>query len=97
MTHVTSQVISVASWPEHEGAYLLWVHGRLVALLVEAESGWFLQFGLGPFEAEGLIFASLGDAEDWVRRCIPPGWPDRSRNRENWTAVDAAQHCCGPS
>ncbi|MCI9882440.1 MULTISPECIES: hypothetical protein [Methylobacterium] len=67
-------MIRAASTLEHESAYLIWVHGRLVALLVEAESGWFLQLGLGPFEAEGLIFASLGEAENWVRSCMPPSW-----------------------
>lgn len=74
MPHVTSQVIRAASCFEHESAYLVWVRDRLVALLVEAEGGWFLQFGLGPFEAEGLIFASVDDAEEWVRSCIPAGW-----------------------
>lgn len=76
MPHVTSQVISAASGRHHESAYLMWVRDRLAALLVEAEGGWFLQFGLGPFEAEGLIFASVGEAEDWIRDCIPAGWAD---------------------
>jgi hypothetical protein len=76
MLHVTSQVISAASGRHHESAYLMWVRDRLVALLVEAEDGWFLQFGLGPFEAEGLIFSSIGEAEDWIRGCVPAGWAD---------------------
>lgn len=54
----------------------MWVRDCLAGLLVEAEGGWFLQFGLGPFEAEGLIFASVGEAEDWIRGCIPVGWTD---------------------
>lgn len=74
MPYVTSQGIRAASGIEHESAYLLWVRDSLVALLVEAEGGWFLQCGLGPFEAEGLIFASVGDAEDWIRSSIPASW-----------------------
>lgn len=78
MPHVTSQVISAASGFYHESGYLVWVRNHLAALLVEADGGWFLQFGLGPFEAEGLIFASVSDAEDWIRTCIPSGWADGS-------------------
>lgn len=50
-----------------EAGQLVWLGGRLAALIVEAEGGWYLHTGLGPFEGEGLIFPSVLEIEDWVR------------------------------
>lgn len=38
-----------------------------MALLVPAETGWFLQFSLGRSERERLIFTTLAAAEAWIR------------------------------
>ncbi|TXM71213.1 hypothetical protein FV226_15850 [Methylobacterium sp. WL12] len=53
-----------------EDAYLVYLDKVLTALLVPAETGWFLQFGLGSCEREGLIFTTLAAAENWVRLCV---------------------------
>lgn len=50
-----------------EAGHLVWLGGRLAALIVEAEGGWYLHTGLGPFEGEGLIFENLPAIEDWIR------------------------------
>ncbi|WP_331288856.1 MULTISPECIES: hypothetical protein [Methylobacteriaceae] len=50
-----------------EAGHLVWLGGRLAALIVEADGGWYLHTGLGPFEGEGLVFPTVLAIEDWVR------------------------------
>jgi len=50
-----------------EEGYLVFANQQLVALLVPADTGWFLQLGLGPCEEEGMIFSQLREVETWVR------------------------------
>jgi hypothetical protein len=53
-----------------EDGYLVYADQQLVALLVPADTGWFLQLGFGLCAWEGLIFGRLCDAEGWVRDCL---------------------------
>lgn len=53
-----------------EDGYLVYAGGQLVALLVPADTGWFLECGLGPCAQEALIFGQLRDAEAWVHACL---------------------------
>jgi hypothetical protein len=75
MTAITFQAISAATKRDGEPGHLVWVRDRLVALLLRAEDGWFLQHGLGPLDQEGILFVSIDAAEDWVRDHLPEGWP----------------------
>ena len=67
---ITFEPIRAATLDSAEDARLVWVDQSLVALLVPAEEGWFIQFGLGPCEREDLIFSTLAAAEVWVRGCL---------------------------
>lgn len=66
MIPVRFETVCAADGDDSEPGLLVWVRDHLAALLVEAEGGWFLHVGLGPFEAEGLIFPSLQAVEAWV-------------------------------
>jgi hypothetical protein len=74
MTPITFQEISAATHRDSEPGRLVWVRDRLVAVLLAAENGWFLQHGLGPIEAEGILFRTIEDAEAWIRESLPPAW-----------------------
>ena len=74
MPAITFQEISAATSRDGEPGHLVWFRDRLVALLLRAEGGWFLQHGLGPLEQEGVLFVSIDAAEDWVRDHIPENW-----------------------
>jgi hypothetical protein len=74
MSQVTFQEIRAATHDACERGHLVWVRDKLAAILVEADEGWFLQAGLGPFEAEGLLFATTGAAEAWILGALPRGW-----------------------
>jgi hypothetical protein len=49
---------------------LVYADQQLVALLVPADTGWFLQLGLGLCAKEGMIFSRLREAEAWVLACL---------------------------
>jgi hypothetical protein len=66
--HVRFQPVTAATQQAHEPVQLVWANQHLAALLVPAEVGWFLQIGFGRCEGEGIVFANLAAAEDWVRR-----------------------------
>ena len=67
---VIFEAIRAATTDASEEARLVFANCRLVALLVPAEPGWFLQLGLGPCEREGLVFETLEAAEAWIRSSI---------------------------
>ncbi len=64
---VTFENVKAASQDGAEDAWLVYFDRTLMALLVPAETGWFLQFSLGRSEQEGLIFPTLAAAEIWAR------------------------------
>lgn len=66
-TEVSFESVRAATQDGTEEAHLVYLDHALTALLVPAETGWFLQFSLGRDEKEGLIFATLAAAEAWVR------------------------------
>ena len=70
LTDVSFEPIQAATREAAEDGYLVYANRQLVALLVPAETGWFLQLGLGPCEREGLIFNQLREAEIWVLTCL---------------------------
>lgn len=72
---VSFEVVRAATLAGAEDARLVWAQERLVALLVPAEVGWFLEIGLGPCEGEGVLFPTIAAAEHWVRERIPSCWP----------------------
>ncbi|BDL41806.1 hypothetical protein MSPGM_43960 [Methylorubrum sp. GM97] len=49
-----------------EAGHLVWLSGCLAALVVEAEGGWYLHSGLGPFEGEGIFFPTVAAIEAWI-------------------------------
>jgi hypothetical protein len=59
--------VRAATREGQEDAWLVFLDRVLMALLVPAETGWFLQFSLGRCEREGLNFATLAAAEVWIR------------------------------
>lgn len=66
-TEVSFESVRAATQDGTEEARLVYLDHALMALLVPAETGWFLQFSLGRREQEGLIFATLAAAEAWIR------------------------------
>jgi hypothetical protein len=64
---VSFENVRAASQDGAEDAWLVYLDRTLMALLVPAETGWFLQFSLGRSEQEGLIFPTLAAAEIWAR------------------------------
>lgn len=66
-TDVSFETVRAATRNGSEDARLVYLDRTLMALLVPAETGWFLQFSLGGSEQEGLIFATLAAAEAWIR------------------------------
>ena len=67
---VRFEAVRAATSEAAEDAHLVFANRQLVALLVPAEAGWYLQLGLGPCEREGLIFETLGAVERWVHECV---------------------------
>jgi hypothetical protein len=67
---VSFEPVRAATREAAEDGYLVYANRQLVALLVPADTGWFLQLGLGLCEQEGLIFSHLREAENWVRACL---------------------------
>ena len=67
---VSFEAIRVATAKAAEDAHLVFANRQLIALLVPAEVGWYLQVGLGPCDCEGLIFETLDAAETWVHARI---------------------------
>ena len=67
---VTFEPIRAATLVAPEDGYLVYADQQLVALLLPAESGWFLRLGLGHCEQEGLIFRRFTEVEAWVRTCL---------------------------
>ena len=66
-TEVSFESVRAASQDGSEEARLVFLDHTLMAMLVPAEAGWFLQFSLGGSEQQGLIFATLDAAEAWIR------------------------------
>lgn len=62
--------VQAATQSAAEEAYLIFANQQLVALLLPAQEGWYLQIGFGPCEREGLIFDTLNAAASWVRECF---------------------------
>ncbi|WP_238273026.1 hypothetical protein [Methylobacterium cerastii] len=62
--------VRTATQNASEEAHLVRFNQHIVAVLLPAETGWFLQMGFGPCEQEGLVFQSLTAAEAWVRACL---------------------------
>ena len=73
---IVFQKIRAATLGSAEAGHLVWVSDRLAALLVEAEDGWFLQIGLGPFDVEGLLFPSMESVGVWISDNMPRVWGD---------------------
>lgn len=67
---VRFEPVRAATREAAEDGYLVYADQQLVALLVPADTGWFLQLGLGLCAREGLIFGRLCEAEGWVRACL---------------------------
>jgi hypothetical protein len=67
---VSFEPVRAATREAAEDGYLVYADRQLVALLVPADTGWFLQLGLGLCAREGMIFGRLRDAETWVRACL---------------------------
>ncbi|TXN38581.1 hypothetical protein [Methylobacterium sp. WL7] len=66
-TEVSFEIVRAATRDGSEEARLVFLDHTLMAMLVPAETGWFLQFSLGGSEQEGLIFPTLSAAEAWIR------------------------------
>jgi hypothetical protein len=58
-----------------EEAHLFFANRQLVAVLLPAQEGLYLQVGFGLCDREGLIFDTLDSAADWVRECFRAGLP----------------------
>lgn len=58
-----------------EPGHLIWVGGCLAGLVMEAEGGWYLQIGFGPFDREGLLFSNLADVVAWIASNPSPAMP----------------------
>jgi hypothetical protein len=69
-TAIAFEPVRTATHDASEMAHLVRFNESIVALLLPAETGWFLQMGFGPCEQEGLIFQTLSAAEFWVRSCL---------------------------
>ena len=67
---VSFTAVRAATRSAAEDAHLIFADQQLVALLVPAQDGWFLQVGFGPCDREGLIFETLSAAASWVRECF---------------------------
>jgi len=75
---VTFQPINAATDDSVEDGHLVWANGCLVAFLLPATEGWFMQLGLGPCEGEGKLFPTIGAAETWMMANIPESWGPRA-------------------
>ncbi|WP_210248443.1 hypothetical protein [Methylobacterium sp. WL103] len=64
---ISFQSVRAVTQEGTEDSHLVFLDGALMALLVPAETGWFLQFSLGFREQEGVIFTTLAMAENWIR------------------------------
>lgn len=67
---VSFEPIRAATLEAAEDGYLVYADQQLVALLVPADTGWFLQLGLGRCAKEGMIFSRLREVETWVLACL---------------------------
>jgi hypothetical protein len=67
---MTFQAITAATEQAHEPAQLMWANQHLVAVLVPADGGWFLEHGFGPCASEALLFETLDDAAGWAKNCM---------------------------
>ena len=56
---VSFESVRAATRDGSEEARLVFLDHTLMAMLVPAETGWYLQFSLVGSEQEGVIFASL--------------------------------------
>lgn len=100
VTDVESSPVYLATRHGRERAYLISADQRIAAILVaispednESETeGWYLEVGFGPCEAEGLLFASLTAAKDWVRGQMASS-PDTSQRVRPFT--DASNKVSG--
>jgi hypothetical protein len=72
--NVTFQPINAATDDSVEDAHLVWADGCLIAFLLPATEGWFMQLGLGPCEGEGKLFPTIGAAEAWMRAQFSESW-----------------------
>ena len=68
--NISFEPVQAATREASEDAYLVYADHQLVALLVPADTGWFLQIGLGLCAREGMIFGRLREAETWVLACL---------------------------
>ena len=64
--HIAFQAIVAATFIGSEPAQLVFADEQLVAVLVPAAVGWFLQCRFGRCEAEGLVFPTLDAASTWI-------------------------------
>ena len=72
---VSFQPTCAATLLDAEEACLVYANHQLAAVLLPAETGWFLHLGLGPCEREGMTFPALTDAGAWVRACFAAARP----------------------
>lgn len=72
---VSFTAVQAATRSTAEEAHLIFANQQLVALLLPAQEGWYLQVGFGPCDREGLIFETLNAAASWVRECFSAGRP----------------------
>jgi hypothetical protein len=68
-------VVQAATTPAAEQAHLVFANQQLVAILLPAQEGLYLQVGFGLCDREGLIFDTLDSAADWVRECFRAALP----------------------
>lgn len=71
-SRVSFESVRAATANGTEDARLVYLDQALTALLVPADTGWFLQFSLGRGEREGLIFETLAAAECWIQDQAAP-------------------------
>ena len=80
---VKFEPVTVVTEHGSEQAQLVWADKHLVAVLVPAEAGWFLQIGFGPCAGEGVLFATTEMATAWVHhRMMQAPTPSPAAERE---------------
>jgi hypothetical protein len=88
---VKFEPVNVVTEHGSEQAQLVWADRHLVAILVPAEAGWFLQIGFGRCAGEGVLFPTTEAATAWVHhRMTQTGtaWPAAKRSASD--AADTA-------
>ena len=68
--NISFEPVRAATREAAEDGYLVYADQQLVALLVPADTGWFLQLGLGLCAKEGMIFSQFREVEAWVLACL---------------------------